>query len=140
MSRVSIWLIGVLVLLSGNSPAECGDARGDSTTKTFAEEMIRGVGATRLECSAQIIEQVRAQEMDVLCARFDGSFQRFELRWNVEILQRGMVAPPSGIEPVPLAQPATEWESRGSFYERIYRVGSSALGVRFAAGDVLMVW
>ena len=36
--------------------------------------------------------------------------------------------------------PQTEWERNGQIYDRIYLVGESAIGVRFASGDVLMVW
>ena len=106
----------------------------------FIDQSLRGIGAEKTACPVDVVEQVRSHRMNAVCARFEGSFERFEVRWGLQMIQ---AAGPEDRERVvgqaPVA-PQTDWESNGAIHDRIYLVGERAIGVRFAAGDVLMVW
>jgi hypothetical protein len=111
-----------------------------TVVRSFAHTMIRGVGAEHTECKADLLLQVRSREMQIVCARFDGSFARFEIRWDLEMLQRDRPSPTSYGTVEPPATALTGWESNSGDYDRIYRIEGKAIGVRFNGGDVLLVW
>ena len=112
----------------------------EQPARIFIDESLRGIGAERTSCPADVAEQVRSHRMNAVCARFEGSFERFEVRWGLQMIQ---AAGPEDRESVagwtPIS-PQTDWESTGAIHDRIYLVGERAIGVRFAAGDLLMVW
>ena len=134
--------IGMGLLLATLAWAVCPAADGawDEPARTFIDESLRGIGAERTACPIDVIEQVQAHRMSAVCARFEGSFERFEVRWGLQMIQ---AAGPEDREPAvgrtPIS-PQTEWERNGQIRDRIYLVGERAIGVRFAAGDLLMVW
>jgi len=135
----SIWACLLMAALAWTvSPA--ADMGWDGPAREFIDQSLRGIGAERTACPIDVIEQVRTHRMNAVCARFEGSFQRFEVRWGLQMIQ---AAGPEDREPAagrtPIS-PQTEWERNGQIHDRIYLVGESAIGVRFAAGDVLMVW
>jgi hypothetical protein len=112
----------------------------EEPARTFIHESLRGIGAERTDCPVDVIEQVRAHRMNAICARFEGSFERFEVRWGLQMIQ---AAGPEDREPAAgqiQISPQTDWERNGQIRDRIYLVGERAIGVRFAAGDLLMVW
>ena len=116
------------------------DEARDRPARQFIDESLRGIGAERIACPADVTEQVRTRRMNAVCARFDGSFKRFEVRWGLQMIQN---EGPEGREPAAgrtTVEPQTEWESTGAIHDRIYLVGVHAIGVRFVSGDVLMVW
>jgi len=102
--------------------------------------MIAGIGAAERECRPEIAREIQAREMSVVCASFDGSFARFELRWDLALYDRATASQPEADPQEPAARPLTEWESNGEQYDRIYRVERKAVGVRFNAGELLVVW
>jgi hypothetical protein len=134
--------IGACLLMAALASTVCpaADESWDGPVRSFIDESLRGIRAERTDCPADVIEQVQAHRMKAVCARFDGSFKRFEVRWGLQMIQ---AAGPedrdyaSGMAPI---SPQTEWERNGQIHDRIYLVGERAIGVRFAAGDVLMVW
>jgi hypothetical protein len=112
----------------------------DQPSRLFIDESLRGVGAEKVSCPADVVEQVRSHRMNAVCARFEGSFERFEVRWGLQMIQAaGPEDRESAFGRTPVS-PQTDWESTGAIHDRIYLVGDRAIGVRFAAGDVLMVW
>jgi hypothetical protein len=120
----------------------CPSADGvrDQPARQFIDESLRGIGAEKIACPADVTEQVRTRQMNAVCARFDGSFERFVVRWGLQMIQS---EGPEGREPTAgrtTVEPQTDWESTGAIHDRIYLVGVHAIGVRFASGDVLMVW
>ena len=128
----------VALLLAGSSAA-FADAPTFLQPETFADDMIRAIGATRTDCAHEVMRQVEAHDMRAVCARFDGDFERFSLRWNLQMLQE--TGDEEAIAAWPRAQATTEWElTSDQIYDRIYRVGNTAVGVRFSLGDVLMIW
>ena len=135
--------IGTCLLLATLAWTVCpgaDDGTREGRAREFIDQSLRGVGAERTTCPTDVIEQVRAHGMNAVCARFEGSFERFEVRWGLQMIQ---AAGPEDQEPAtgqaPIL-PQTEWERNGQSHDRIYVVGESAIGIRFAAGDVLMVW
>jgi hypothetical protein len=135
----SIWACLLMAALAWTvSPT--ADMAWDGPVREFIDQSLRGIGAERTACPIDVIEQVRTHRMNAVCARFEGSFQRFEVRWGLQMIQ---AAGPEDREPAggrtPIS-PQTEWERNGQIHDRIYLVGESAIGVRFAAGDVLVVW
>lgn len=120
------------------APASHAEIDPPLRPETFADDMLRAVGATRIECTSEVARQVQAHEMNAVCARFDGDFERFSLRWNLQLLQA--IGEETYLD-YPRAQPTTDWEiTSDQVYDRIYRVGNTAVGVRFSLGDVLMIW
>ena len=112
----------------------------DHPARAFIDGSLRGIGAEKTACPDDVLEQVSSHRMNAVCARFEGSFERFEVRWGLHMIQ---VAGPEELDPVggrTPVEPKTDWESNGDIHDRIYLVGDRAIGVRFAAGDVLMVW
>jgi hypothetical protein len=128
----------VLCLTAGAAQAADGDPAG---VRGFARRMIAGIGAEERECRPEIAREIQAREMNVVCASFDGSFARFELRWDLALYD-GAGSSRRGTEPPePAAHPLTEWESNGTQHDRIYRVQQKAVGVRFTGGgELLVVW
>lgn len=134
--------IGACLLMATLAWTVCpaADESWDEPVRAFIDESLRGIRAEKTACPVDVIEQVRAHSMKAVCARFDGSFERFEVRWGLQMIQAAGPedrAPASGFAPV---SPQTEWEQNGPIRDRIYLIGPRAIGVRFAAGDVLMVW
>lgn len=134
--------IGTCLLMAALAWTVCpaADQSWDGPARAFIDESLQGIGAERTACPRDVIEQVNSYRMNAVCARFEGSFLRFQVRWGLQMIQ---AAGPEDREPAvgqaPVS-PQTEWERNGQIYDRIYLVGESAIGVRFAAGDVLMVW
>lgn len=111
-----------------------------AAARTFADETLRRIGAQTVACSASIEKQVQEQAMNAVCARFENSFSRFEVRWDLQMIQLEPRDAAGSGRMHPTAEPLTEWELNGAVHDRIYRVGNKAVGVRFAEGDVLIVW
>jgi hypothetical protein len=108
--------------------------------RLFAQQMMQGIGAQVTDCSAEIAKEVENRRMSALCARFEGTFDSFEVRWGLQLLlnepgERDTVVV-AGVE----VEAQTEWVAKGRVHDRIYRVGRLAVGVRFTSGDVLLVW
>ena len=134
-----VWaLVALLVPTPWALAAPRGTAEADP--RAFVETMLTGIGAEKRPCAPEIVEQVRAREMQVVCASIEGSFERFELRWGLQISRNELIEGLTPDDPKLVAIPQTGWESAGPVHERIYVVGKKALGVRFTAGDLLMVW
>ena len=134
-----VWaLVALLVPAPWALAAAWGTAEADP--REFIETMLTGIGAEERQCAPEIVEQIRALEMQVVCANFEGSFERFELRWGLQIAQNELIEGLTPDNPKPVAVPQTGWEAEGPVHERIYVVGKKALGVRFTAGDLLMIW
>jgi hypothetical protein len=113
---------------------------GDQPARLFIDESLRGVGAVKTTCPDDVVEQVRAHRMNAVCARFDGSFERFEVRWGLQMIQTEGPEDRRTQAGAPAVQPQTDWESNGTIHDRVYLVGNHAVGIRFASGVVLMVW
>ena len=129
----------LVLLCSASGPAlfaeaEAVDVRG------FAKRMFAGIGAEERDCQPDIVREIEARDMNVVCARFPGSFARFELRWDLKLSQDGRSDSRTAGETEAAVQPLTEWEAKGDQYDRIYRVERKAVGVRFTSGDLLLVW
>lgn len=135
-------VVCALVALLVPAPWALAAPRGDEEAdpRSFVETMLSGIGAEQRQCAPEVIEQVRARQMQVVCASFEGSFERFELRWGLQISRNELIDGLTPEDPRPVAVPQTGWEAQGAAHERIYVVGKKALGVRFTAGDLLMVW
>ena len=112
-------------------------ALADDPTETFVSSAIRNVGATSVRCSKEVRSAVRSRQMVAVCASFDGDFEMFRARWAER-----MELPPPEFEndQKRMPQPRTRWEHRNGTYERIYAVGPNAIGVRFTAGDLMLVY
>ena len=119
------------------APYADGDPAG---VRGFAKRMIEGIGAEARDCRPDIVREIEARDMNVVCARFEGSFARFELRWDLELYEDANPSSRSADAPAAPVQPLTEWESNGAQYDRIYRVERKAVGVRFTGGELLLVW
>jgi hypothetical protein len=133
--RVALARIGVLIVLCSAASAE------DRPTGVhgFAKRMFAGIGAEERACRPEVMREIEARDMTALCASFNGSFARFELRWDIELHQKEAARAEPDSEPI--VQPLTDWESNGSRHERIYRVEQKAVGVRFeGGGELLLVW
>jgi hypothetical protein len=135
-----MWCVALLVLVAAIATPIAAQDLEPSPVQTFVLTMIRGVGAEETACSPDMQRQVELRRMNIVCARFDGTFSRFEIRWDLEMLQRERPDPESlgTVEPPVFA--LTDWEASGGEYDRIYRVAGKAIGVRFTDGDVVMVW
>lgn len=133
----AIFFVALLMATAGTATAT--ELEPPLRPEAFADDMIRAIGATPTDCAHEVVLQVEAHDMRAVCARFDGNFERFSLRWSLQILQEtGDEETP---EAWPQAQATTEWElTNEQIYDRIYRVGNTAVGVRFSLGDVLMIW
>jgi len=132
------WGLLVAVLVWTVCPAADGSL--DQPARVFIDESLRGIGADRIACPADVVEQVRSHRMNAICARFEGSFKRFEVRWGLQMIQAAGPEDRESVAGRTPVSPQTDWESTGAIHDRIYLVGERAIGVRFAAGDVLMVW
>jgi hypothetical protein len=137
-SVLPMGLLLSLALATGAAPAQ--ESIVDSYARTFVESMLQGVGAQRTECVPEIEQQIRTREMNAVCARFEGSFERFEVRWGLQMILNEPPEPDDLRPPQVLIEALTDWEPNGDDYDRIYRVQGKAIGVRFMRGDVLMVW
>ena len=134
-----IWTCLLVVTLAWTVCASADEAR-DRPARQFIDESLRRIGAEKIVCPADVMEQVRSRRMNAVCARFDGSFARFEVRWGLQMIQNEGPEDQESTAGRIAAEPQTEWESNGAIHDRIYVVGNRAVGVRFASGDVLMVW
>ncbi|HXV75957.1 MAG TPA: hypothetical protein VD788_06505 [Candidatus Polarisedimenticolaceae bacterium] len=135
----AVWAAASIAVALSVTPADADDFQANAV-RSFANTMLRGVGAVPTECKPDLLRQVESRQMQIMCARFEGSFARFEIRWDLEMLQRERPDPNSYGTVEPPVTPLTNWEANGVEYDRIYRVEGKAIGVRFNDGDVLMVW
>jgi len=108
--------------------------------RSFAYEMLDGVGAREADCSLEVQRQTLQRDMRAVCATFNGPFENFRALWNNRLPE-----PEPGQEqrnPLvrPVAKAQTGWEPRGVNFERIYLVGQTVVGVRFSLGDVIIVY
>ena len=134
--RLAAARLGLLLVLCSATSVEAEEQ--PVGVHGFAKRMFAGIGAEERACKPEILREIEAREMTALCASFQGSFARFELRWDLELYQRGAS---ESAEPVRKVQPLTDWESNGTRYERIYRVEQKAVGVRFeGGGELMLVW
>jgi hypothetical protein len=134
------WALALItVVVSGSLPI-ASEPVEPNPVEDFALMMIRGIGAEETACKHDMRKEVESRRMNILCARFEGTFARFEIRWDLEMMQRERPDPRSlgTVEPPVFA--LTDWEATEGEYDRIYRVAGKAIGVRFNGGDVLMVW
>jgi hypothetical protein len=113
-------------------------ASADDPTEVFVSSAIKNVGATSVRCSKEIRAAVRSRQMVAVCASFEGDFEMFRSRWA----ERMELAPPTDLENERnrMPQPRTQWEHRNGIHERIYAVGPNAVGVRFSAGELMLVY
>jgi hypothetical protein len=130
----------LLVAILAWTVCPAADGSLDQPARVFIDESLRGIGAERIACPADVVEQVRSHRMNAICARFEGSFKRFEVRWGLQMIQAAGPEDRESVTGRTPVSPQTDWESTGAIHDRIYLVGERAIGVRFAAGDVLMVW
>ncbi len=140
MIRRKISAVCVLLVAWGGLAVAADDEPRDAAARIFVEDTLRGVGAEKVACSPRVIEQVRAQKMSVVCARFDGDFARFELRWDLQMILNEPSPDDDPADWKPTAEPQTDWELNGVSHDRIYRVGNKAVGVRFSRGELLLIW
>ena len=117
--------LSILLLGAGAGAAPQAQMAGD--TAAFIGAALRGIGAQATACPAPVVEQTRARDMAVMCARFDGDFENFRTKWA---------------EWTAAAEPKTGWSvsGLGLNYDRIYAIGAQAVGVRFARGEILIVY
>lgn len=134
-----IWACALMAILAWTVCPSADEAQ-DRPALAFINEALRGIGAQKTECPSDVMEQVRAHRMKAVCARFEGSFERFEVRWGLQMIQNEGPEDRERAVGRTAVEPKTEWESNGVIHDRIYLVGDHAVGVRFASGDVLMVW
>jgi hypothetical protein len=122
--RRTAWLATLCLLLSSVVLAQ--PEREQSTDPfVFIETALRQIGARETECPANIKQATRGREMGALCARFDGDFESFRSQWR---------------ERVSRVEPKTGWSVNGQTYDRVYVVGTQAVGIRFSMGDILVVF
>ena len=134
------WAVALVTVAVSGTLLFASEPVEPNPVEAFALMMIRGIGAEETICKQDMQREVESRRMNILCARFDGTFSRFEIRWDLEMLQRERPDPRSlgTVEPPVFA--LTDWEATEGEYDRIYRVAGKAIGVRFNGGDVLMVW
>jgi hypothetical protein len=103
---------------------------------TFIRGMLGAIKAPEIDCPPLVVDAVTNRGMDVVCARFEGSFESFRSAWDS---QHDGEFENDALDSV-RGQPRTDWEPRGENYERIYTVGPAVIGVRFWNGHVLLVY
>ncbi len=126
---------GILVLLGAavTAPAQ-------EPARVFIEEMLRGVGAREISCPSEIRDAIEVRAMEAVCARYDGDFGAFQSAWSLFLLDDVLREGSGQGRRIPYTLPQTAWEVRDGGHERIYAVGKRAVGVRFDAGAVMMVY
>lgn len=107
---------------------------------TFVAEMIRGVGALPAQCDSDVVTDAATQDMTAICATFDGEFEHFQALWAMHLLRDAYLDDEDDAGPVPPSEAKTAWETRGGAHERIYAVGTAVVGIRFVAGEIIVVW
>jgi hypothetical protein len=135
--RHRLAILAILAVLA--IPCAGANEEGEEA-KTFIVEMIRSTGSEPVVCPMDVLVGSREYEMRVICAKYDGDFRSFESLWKQHLLRDAALDQIDGSGTVPRTYPQTAWESRSGFHERIYVVGNTAVGVRFAAGDLVMVY
>jgi hypothetical protein len=130
--RASLVLSTMLTLSVGAGAPD--DAR------TFASEMLRGVGASEVTCPDAVLTMAHERELQVICATFEGDFQAFEYRWTMSLLDDAIRNSRDGSGRLPYSEPKTAWTVTEGFHERVYAVGQNALGIRFSRGYVLLAY
>jgi len=138
--RLTTLVLAATVLLLFAGTAVLAEEQEPDPAEWFIDAMLRGIDAERVECPVEVREAVQGHRMRAACALFKGSFERFELRWNLEVTRSGAYGEQVHSWSGPAIEPQTDWEATGDSYDRIYRIGPTALGVRFAKGELLMVW
>jgi hypothetical protein len=135
-------LVAACLLVAGlvgvDAPAD--EPFGDAPARAFVDDSLRAIGAQKTPCPDDVLEEVQTHRMKVVCARFEGTFERFQVRWGLQMIQAAGPEDGQATYGRPPFSPQEDWERNGSIYDRIYVVGDRAVGVRFAAGDILMVW
>jgi len=108
-------------------PVAASEAEREQPIDTYVliEAALRDIGARATECSTDVKEAIRSREMGVLCARFDGDFEAFRSQWRRRLSR---------------VEPKTGWSVNGATYDRIYAVGTQAVGIRFSMGEILVVF
>lgn len=129
--------LAALVLLTA---AATPGAANQEPARVFIEAMLRGVGAREVSCPEDVEEATVQREMAAVCAYFDGDFGSFQSRWHMYLLDDAIRKNKGEPGQVPHTLPQTAWEIRDGGHERIYSVGERAVGVRFDAGSVMMVY
>jgi hypothetical protein len=127
----------VVILAAILAPAALAS---EEDAKTFIIELIRGTGATPVVCPIEVLVGSREHEMGVICAEYDGDFRSFESLWQRHVRRDAALDQIDGSGSLPSMAPQTAWESRAGMHERIYVVGSAAVGIRFSAGEIVMVY
>ena len=132
-------LLAATLSLAIAAPAPAADIEPPLRPETFADDMVHAVGAKLTDCKTEVVRQVEAHDMKAVCARFDGDFERFALRWSLKLAQE--MGDEDELFQWSRAEPTTDWElTNDAVYDRIYRVGTTAVGVRFSLGDLLLIW
>ena len=106
-------------------------------TRKFVDRMLEGIEAEPIECPGEVLDLAQNRDVKVICASFEGDFDRFEYLWSIELL-RGAMHPSKDNGPHTL--PQTAWETTGEVHERVYTVGETALGVRVSTGYVMLAY
>lgn len=115
-------------------------AAAEEPARQFIDEMLRGVGARTINCPSEIEEAIQVREMAAVCASYDGDFGSFHAAWSLFLLDDAVRQQKGESRRTPYTLPQTAWEDRDGGHERIYVVGQRAVGIRFDAGSVMMVY
>jgi hypothetical protein len=106
----------------------------------FVRTMLDGVGAEALQCPAEVRQLTRERGMGAVCARFGGTFENFRALWEYRLSPQSLRQNLSDAPLLLSAEAQTGWEASGLEFERIYAVGRTVVGVRFAMGEVIVVY
>jgi len=109
-------------------------------TRGFIRHMLDVVQATEVECSPEVLLMTQERGMRAVCARFDGTFELFRLRWTRGLGASTLDGDEGDAPTIPHAATLADWTRQAGTYEAVYSVGSSAVGVRFSLGQVLVVY
>lgn len=108
-------------------------------TRLFIQAMVGGVQAKSKPCPDVVVEVTDLRNMAAVCAFYDGDFDGFRAAWHAS-MQSSYAGADRYRTARSEAQSRTDWEEGNGFYERIYAVGETIVGVRFTKGELLFVY
>ena len=121
----SIIVFALALFTSFASPGQLSLGASESETIDVIREIFTLTAAHEAECSSLVRDETNVRFMGVLCASFEGSFEEFRSRLQLD--RDDVVA-------------RTAWEVSGALHERIFSIDQTVIGVRFQAGEVLVVY
>ena len=124
-----------LALLSLSSSADAVEPEFRAA-QDFIDGMIVRIEAQEKPCARTVGAATRSREMGVVCAKFGGSFEKFESRWRFQIVQQTKVSSRANS----IVEAQTGWQQIDGIHERIYAVDRVVIGVRFTQGDLVIVY